>query len=111
MCLSKNCLILFNPADGVVASANNKTAPDDYPYHIGTWYSLPDRYDRIKELLAAKDKFSIDDFRAIQLDQKSKMAEKYMPALMRAIDNKADFSEIQKKAAEALRQWDYTMKS
>ena len=101
---------LFNPADGVVASANNKTAPDDYPYHIGTWYAIPDRYDRIKELLAAKDKFSVDDFRAIQLDQKSKMAEKYMPALIRAIDNKPDFSEIQKKAAEELRQWDYTMK-
>jgi penicillin amidase len=102
---------LYNPADGVVASANNKTAPDDYPYHIGTWYALPDRYDRIKELLAAKDKFSVDDFKAIQLDQKSKMAEKYMPALIRALENKTDFSDIQQKAAGALQQWDFTMKS
>jgi penicillin amidase len=102
---------LFNPADGAVASANNKTAPNSYPYHIGTWYALPDRYDRIIELLAAKDKFSVEDFKAIQLDQKSKMAEKYMPALIRAIDNKPDFSEIQKKAADELRQWDYTMRS
>ena len=102
---------IFNPADGVVASANNKTAPDDYPYHIGTWYALPDRYDRIKELLAAKDKFSVDDFMAIQLDQKSKMAEKYIPALTHALDNTTDLSGIQKKAADELRQWDFTMKS
>jgi penicillin amidase len=102
---------LYNPADGVVASANNKTAPDDYPYHIGTWYALPYRYDRIKELLAAKDKFSLDDFKAIQLDQHSKMAEKYMPALKSALANREGFTDIEKTAADTLQQWDYTMRS
>ena len=27
---------IYNPASGFVASANNRTIPADYPYHIGT---------------------------------------------------------------------------
>ncbi len=102
---------LYNPACGFVASANNKTAGNDYPYHIGTWYSLPVRYDRIVEMLGEKEKYSADDFKAIQLDQHSKLAEGYMPALLNALGNNQGFSESQEKAAETLRQWDFNMKA
>ena len=101
----------YNPANGVVLSANNKTTGNDYPYHIGTWYSLPGRYERIQEMLAGKDKFSVDDFKAMQLDQYSKMAELYMPALIQVIQNDTGFNETQKQAANALRQWDFVMKA
>jgi penicillin amidase len=102
---------LYNPARGFVASANNKTTSNDYPYHIGTWYSLPGRYERIVELLTAKEKFSIDDFKSIQLDQHSTMAEDYMPALLGAIRNEQNFTELQKQAASALKQWNCDMKA
>ena len=102
---------LFNPADGFVASANNKTTGNDYPYHIGTWYSLPDRYERITEMLGEKKELSVDDFKSIQLDQHSKLAEKYMPALLRAIGNEQDLTETQKQAYNALKNWDFTMKA
>ena len=102
---------MYNPADGFVASANNKTTGDDYPYHIGTWYSLPNRYDRITELLKEKEKFSVDDFKAMQLDHLSKLAEKYMPALLRAIADEKGFTETQKQAANTLRQWDFHMRA
>ncbi len=101
---------LFNPPQGFVLSANNKTTDNNYPYHIGTWYSLPDRFERIKELLMAKEKLSLSDFQQIQLDQYSKMAENYMPALLGAIENESGFNEVQKKAAKELKKWDFTMK-
>ncbi|MBN1415771.1 MAG: penicillin acylase family protein [Bacteroidales bacterium] len=101
----------YNPVDEFVVSANNQTASDEYPYHIGTWYSLSSRYDRIKELLVAKDKFSVDDFKDIQLDQQSKMAEVYLPVLLNAIKNYDGFSEIQRQAADTLKTWDFTMKA
>jgi penicillin G amidase len=102
---------LFNPSNGSVASANNKTTGNDYPYHIGTWYSLPSRYDRITELLNAKEKFSIDDFKDIQLDQHSKLAEEFMPDLLNAVANAADLTGSQKQAADILKSWDYVMKA
>lgn len=44
----------FNPSNGYVSSANNKPAGDDYPYHIGTWYCLSSRIDRIREMIEQK---------------------------------------------------------
>ncbi len=64
----------FNPPTGYVSSANNNPAGDDYPYHIGTWFSLPSRIDRIRELLEAKQVLSVEDMKAIQTDQHSVMA-------------------------------------
>jgi len=102
---------LYNPAIGFVVSANNKTTGNDYPYHIGTWYSLPSRYERITERLSEKEKFSVDDFKSVQLDQHSKLAEKYMPALLQVISNEQGFTEVQKQAAHALKLWDFNMKA
>ncbi|MBN2274176.1 MAG: penicillin acylase family protein [Bacteroidales bacterium] len=100
---------LFNPEADFVASANNKTAGDDYPFHIGTWYSLPGRFQRITALLTAKEQYSIDDMKAIQLDQYSKMAEDYVPALIDAIKDVSDMTDTEKQAAEVLKKWDFNM--
>jgi penicillin G amidase len=102
---------LFNPESGYVASANNKTATADYPYHIGSWYSHPSRYERIIELLNAKEIFSVEDFEAIQLDQHSKMAEKYMPAILNALNNFRGMNPSEKRAYEILKGWNYSMDS
>ncbi|MFA6482488.1 MAG: penicillin acylase family protein, partial [Bacteroidales bacterium] len=51
----------YNPECGYVASANCKTAPNDYPYYISDWYVLPYRMDRIREMLTEKEKLSSDD--------------------------------------------------
>ncbi len=77
---------LFNPAQNFVASANNRTTSADYPYHIGSWYSLPSRYERICEMLEDKKILSVDDFKTIQNDQHSRMAEKYMPVIIRSLE-------------------------
>lgn len=98
----------YNPPDGYVVSANNRTAAPDYPYHIGTWYSLPDRYSRITEMLTSKEVISPGDFKEIQLDQHSNMAKRYLPEFIRAIAN-YELSPLEQKAFDILNNWDYSM--
>ncbi len=101
----------YNPAIGYVASANNRTVPPDYPYHIGTWYSLPSRYERISELLSSKNLLTPEDMVAIQTDQKSKMAEKYIPLFLNALSDYRITSDNEMKALEILKGWNYEMKA
>jgi penicillin amidase len=102
---------IYNPTSGYVASANNRTAPPDYPWHIGTWYSLPSRYERITALLSAKDILSVEDFKAIQLDQQSKLAEKYMPSILNALAGYKGMNTTESRANEMLKKWNFSMNS
>jgi len=99
----------YNPPDGFVASANNRTASPDYPWLIGTWYSLPYRYTRITDMIKEKEVVSPRDFRTIQLDQHSNMARKYAPVFIQAVAQHRDLPEIEKKAFEIFSKWDYSM--
>jgi penicillin amidase len=95
-----------NPVDGFVASANNKTVGEDYAYHIGTWYALPYRMDRIKEVLSGKEVLLEEDFIKLQLDQKSKLAEKYLPLILNAIDSNKLQLKLEKEGFGILKKWD-----
>lgn len=96
----------YNPESGFVSSANNKTVDENYPYHISLWYSTPYRIDRIRELLSEKEKFSIDDFKNIQLDHKSKMVEMFLPLYITAIEKNKNLSALQEKCFNSLKSWD-----
>jgi len=96
----------YNPESGFVASANNKTVDDDYPYYISHWYDLPSRIDRIRELLSAKDKLTVADLKQIQTDQTSNMARRIKPKVIKVLENSsASFSETEKKAMDKLKKW------
>lgn len=99
----------FNPPDGYVASANNQTTPPDYPYHIGTWYSLPSRYSRITAMINEKELLSLSDFKMIQLDQHSDLARKYVPSFIEALAKDQEWSQAEGKALGILKKWDYSM--
>jgi penicillin amidase len=101
----------YNPVCGYVASANNRTVSSSYPYHIGMWYDLPARYDRITELLSSNRLLSIEDFMTIQLDQKSKMAEKYLPSVLEILKSDTGMNAMENEAFEILKKWDYNMAS
>jgi penicillin amidase len=76
----------FNPPEGFVVSANNKTTGPDYPYYIGYWYDLPNRYNRIVEMIRATGKHNNETIKMIQTDQHSKWAEKILPAVLPLVD-------------------------
>jgi len=96
----------FNPERGYVSSANNKTAPDDYPYYISHWYATPDRIDRIREMLEEKDKFGIADFQEMHGDFNSKLIGRMMPHFLPALKNCSEMTGIEKEAFEKLVSWD-----
>jgi penicillin amidase len=99
--------VTFNPPSGFVASANNRTAGPDYPYYISAWFDLPYRKDRIDELLMAKDKLSTEDFKTIQADHKSKMAEKFVPFFIKYCSTKELTDQKYLEALELLSKWDF----
>ena len=104
----------YNPESGFVASANNKTVDDDYPYYISHWFDLPSRIDRIRTLLSEKEKLTVADFKRIQTDQTSNMAKRLKPEIIKVLDNSSDsFSEIEKQALGKLKKWnaDYSKES
>lgn len=99
----------YNPERGYVSSANNKTAPDDYPYYISNWFLQPDRIDRIREMLEAKEKLGIEDFMKMQGDVKSKKAEKFTPVFIDAMKNEDGFNATEKAAFSDLKNWNYEL--
>ncbi|MFN8254684.1 MAG: penicillin acylase family protein [Bacteroidales bacterium] len=96
----------YNPPRGYVSSANCRTAPPDYPYFISSWYDLPYRMDRIREMLEAKDKLSIDDFIKMQADFKSKLVDDALDTLVKEVEGISGLDKFQKKAVEFLKNWD-----
>jgi penicillin amidase len=97
---------LFNPPEGFVASANNKSVGTDYPYFISNWYDLPSRYIRIVEMINKTGKHNTETFRQIQTDQHSKWAQKVLLAVLPLVD---DNSEIinRNSVFQSLKSWDY----
>ncbi len=59
---------VLNPPTHYVATANNKIVDDDYPHFLGAEYLDGYRVQRIVDLLKARDKHSLEDFRSIQGD-------------------------------------------
>lgn len=99
----------FNPERGFVSSANNKTTPDDYPYYIGSWFAMPNRIDRIREMLEETDRHSIETFAQMHNDYKSKKAEKFTPVFVAAIETAKGWNETRQEALNKLRNWNYVL--
>ncbi len=99
----------YNPENGYVSSANNIPVGPEYPYHIGLWFSPPYRIDRIRELIDSKDKLTIEDFEEIQTDEKSMMAELFMPGILKSLEGFHDLNPLQEQSLSLLSNWDYRM--
>ena len=99
----------YNPESGYVSSANNKTVGEDYPYYIGSWFSLPWRIGRIREMLDEKEVFDTEDFKRMLRDQTSFFAKKYTPVYLDAMKNST--TEDYQDAFQVLADWDYDMKA
>ena len=99
----------YNPERGYVSSANNKTAPNDYPYYIGTWFAMPNRIDRIREMLEEIPKHGVEDFKRIQIDFKSKKAEEMTPLFLAALMSGNENGEIRQEALNYLYNWNFVL--
>jgi penicillin amidase len=94
-----------NPASGFFVSANNKIVPDSYPYLISRDWDLPDRAERITELLTATSSQSPEASAAIQADTLSIMARRLVPLMTKVIPT----NDMAREAVQRLQQWDFHM--
>jgi len=98
----------LSPAQGWLGSANNRPAPDDYPYPLsGTWDEGL-RQRRIARLIEAGapegGKLSLEDMTRMHADVRSLRAEETLPALLGLFDAVAD--DRARAALAVLRAWD-----
>jgi penicillin amidase len=98
---------LDRPARGWVASANNPTAPPDFPYPLfGTW-APEDRAARAEDLLDATDRHTIAGFEEMQNDVFSGRAQRGIPGLLAALALVDD--PVTHSAAGVLDGWDFRL--
>jgi penicillin amidase len=65
--------------------------------------------DRINEMLKEKEKLSTDDFKRMQGDQKSKMAEKFNRYFLSFLTVKTGLSPVEKEVYNLMKKWNYTL--
>ena len=96
---------VFDPQSGIIATANNRTAPNDWPYLISNqWYS-PNRVDRIYRVLHSGKKFSPADMLALQTDVYSSFDQFLANQFVYAVDHSAKTTARAKQAADLMRGW------
>lgn len=99
----------YNPPEGTVSSANNKTTDDNYPYYIGAYFSIPYRINRIRQMLGEQEIFSVDDFKRMITDRHSDYARRLVPLLLECIDKSEEMNETEQMVLAELGKWDYDM--
>ncbi len=96
---------IVNPPGGTIVTANNRIAPDDYPHHITSEYLDGYRAARIEQLLAERDRHSLDDFERMQTDVLSIPGGETARRLCRLEPE----GQREIRALERLRSWDGTL--
>ncbi len=95
----------YNPMDGVLVTANQKITPPGYTRFVGAEWQPPYRAERIKSLLEAAPKHSVQSFARIQADVVSLAARELLPKLLATRPR----SEEAKGALALLAKWDGAM--
>jgi penicillin amidase len=94
-----------NPGSGHFVSANNKIVPDSYPHFLTRDWDLPNRAERIEQLLAAATPQSPTASAAIQADTLSFAARRLVPLMTRIVPD----DNTSREAVERLQAWDFRM--
>ncbi len=97
--------VSFDPPQGWLASANNSTVPAPTPFYISSQWEPADRILRIGELLAAKDKLSIDDMKRMQGDSTLVSARELKPLILEAFAKRPSGSTLVTAGLDQLRGW------
>lgn len=91
-----------DPGSGFLATANNRTWDDDYPFLIGLDFHPPFRVRRIAEVLREGEGLRVEDMARLQVDTRSLPAMRLLPLLLDATPS----TERREPVLEHLRGWD-----
>jgi len=94
----------YNPSRGYVVSANNKVAPDAFPFTLGSSWEAPYRAARIVEMIERTSKLAVEDMQRMQRDVQSAQVKVVLPFLLQA----RPLDTPGRDAMDFLREWDGT---
>jgi penicillin amidase len=102
---------LFDPPSGIIVTANQRIVGRDYPYFLTHLWPAPYRARRILDLLQAKPKLTIEDFRAIQGDTHSIAAATFVREVVKLARSQAGIAGDSKwiETIHLLETWDGRM--
>jgi penicillin G amidase len=93
---------ITNPQSGFLVTANNRIVDDDYPHHITSEWMTGYRAQRIEDLLAERDRHSLEDFARMQVDVYSLPGVETVHRLSRL----HPYTQRETRAIERLKSWD-----
>ncbi|MEP7341631.1 MAG: penicillin acylase family protein [Acidobacteriota bacterium] len=97
---------VLDPPSGIIATANARVVGRDYPFHLTHTWSVPYRQKRINDLLNAKSKLTIEDFRATQADVFAIGGSTFAKAVVKLFNGDANMSGKLKESLKLLADWD-----
>lgn len=97
---------VYNPPDGIVATANNRPFGDDYPHAIGVDWCDAFRIGRIAELLRAKPKHDVASMARVQLDVTSVAAREILARWGVLLKGAEPLDPLERAALPRLLGWD-----
>ena len=95
---------LQNPAEGFIATANNKIAGAEFAHVISNAYAPPDRILRIREMLQKKKVFEPQDLMDMQLDDTMVLAREWIPLLAKILQERT-LKDLERQALEIIGKW------
>ncbi|MFZ4620956.1 MAG: penicillin acylase family protein, partial [Bacteroidota bacterium] len=98
----------FNPPEGFIATANNKTT-NSVNYHIANLWEPPSRIERICEVLQSKERFDVSDFKKLQNDTYSHFARQLTPFIIDAYQGEPITDPAVQMAVNYFRNWNFNL--
>ena len=95
---------LLNPEKGFIATANNKTIGDSFPYYISNQWASPSRIKRIEQMIMDRMFTNVDFMQEMQMDQKSHLA---LEIVNHLLQTKSNGNELINKGHSILSEWDF----
>jgi len=105
----KKMPFLLNPKKGFIATANNKTIDESFPYYISGLWADPSRAQQIVARLDTMEETTVDEMKSIQLDYTSLFAKEITPHLL-SIKTGNETGKL-KEAMDLLEKWDFVESS
>ncbi len=98
---------LYNPAEGYIATANNRIVDESYPYFISNLWEPPSRIVRLREQLGKGELFSLEDCTRLQNDSFSHLAKEMTPFILRVLRSAPDSIEHARVLQEYFENWNF----
>ncbi len=99
----------LDPPGGILATANSRITPDNYPTPLSLEWASPYRNERIWKWLASHEKMTRSDMLSLQTDIDSELDHELAQRFAYAIDHARHPSARLRAAANILRSWDGVM--